>query len=205
MKKILTLLLSMVCVLLCMVACNFGGKTSSTQSEMEGEVGIFFTEDAISLELYEDKSLSLQGTNGKAIAWRSTNPERIFVDENGKVTALMVGTATIYAKVDGKDYTCQVTVRSNGLIPRVMLNLPDNAIRIMEGDTFVLKPYVNYNGVEYFDASYAFTANGCVTISDAGVITAVSVGVGSVTITASWRGAVCETLTTVLEIEVVSV
>ena len=47
--------------------------------------------------------------NAKA-TWKSSNPKVASVTSKGKVTAKKKGTATIYAKVNGKTYKCKVTV-----------------------------------------------------------------------------------------------
>lgn len=66
-----------------------------------------------------------------------------------------------------------------------------------------MNPHVTYNGKEYYDASYVFTAEGCVSVSAEGKITATEVGLGRVIVEANWREAERSTLTVVLEIEVI--
>ena len=49
-------------------------------------------------------------TKNVKATWKSSNPKVASVTSKGKVTAKKKGTATIYAKVNGKTYKCKVTV-----------------------------------------------------------------------------------------------
>ena len=46
----------------------------------------------------------------KTVSWSSSDLSKVTVDNNGKVTAVAVGSATITATADGKSATCTVTV-----------------------------------------------------------------------------------------------
>lgn len=53
--------------------------------------------------------LSIEGTKKKA-TWTSSNKRVATVSKTGKVVSISKGKATITAKVDGKKYSCKVTV-----------------------------------------------------------------------------------------------
>ena len=52
----------------------------------------------------------------KTVTWTSSKPTVAAVDENGKITAVAPGTATITATADGKSATCTVTVAKEAQI-----------------------------------------------------------------------------------------
>ncbi len=69
-------------------------------------------------------------TDAKDVTWTSSNPNVISV-ENGKLTAIAVGTADITAKVGDKTVTCTITVKEaekkdNGSAP-VITKKNDNS------------------------------------------------------------------------------
>ncbi|KSV58156.1 Ig-like domain-containing protein [Acetivibrio ethanolgignens] len=59
------------------------------------------------------KSFTLKITGAKKkVTWSTSKKSVATVSSKGKVTAKKAGTATITAKVDGKKYTCKVTVKN---------------------------------------------------------------------------------------------
>lgn len=56
-------------------------------------------------------TLKITGTK-KKVTWSTSKKSVATVSSKGKVTAKKAGTATITAKVDGKKYTCKVTVKN---------------------------------------------------------------------------------------------
>ena len=75
-------------------------------------VSLDFTE--LTLNIGESKTLTAtvkpDDATYKAVAWISSNPAVAAVDENGKVTALSVGTTVVTAKAGGVSAACTVTV-----------------------------------------------------------------------------------------------
>lgn len=201
MKKLLIVLSIILSLSLCLFSC--GEDESTTLPEMEESVvEVFdFAEKSATVELYESATLALQGATGKTVTWRSANPERVTV-ENGVVFGKMAGTVTVYASDGETEVSCAVTVINSGYIPTLELDLPDE-FRLNMGDTYTLNPHVAYNGVKYFNAEYVYSAEGSISVSTSGVITACSVGLGTVTVTAKWHGVETDTLTITFEIEVI--
>lgn len=77
------------------------------------------TLSSISLKLYEGdkavltaKVMPTDATDPK-VTWSSDAPGVAYVDQNGEVTAISKGSATITATADGVSTTCTVTVSSN--------------------------------------------------------------------------------------------
>ena len=77
------------------------------------------TLDKSSLELTEGETATLTATvkpdnaTNKTVTWTSSSSSIATVDQNGKITAVSEGTATITAKAGDKTATCSVTVKKN--------------------------------------------------------------------------------------------
>lgn len=206
MKKLLIVLIAILSLTICLFGCSKGKGSSSDGNNgdstvVEEEKELFaFAEQTIVVELYESAKLTVQGAKDKTLTWRSLNPERVTVNSNGEVFAKMEGIVTISVSNGDEEATCKVSVINSGYIPVLVIDLPTE-VKIINGDTYTLYPYVTYNGVKYYNAQYSFSATGSVSVSANGEITANSVGTGVVTCIANWNEVESQTLT--LEIEVV--
>lgn len=74
--------------------------------------------------------LKINGTSQK-VTWSSSKKNVAVVTSTGKVTAKRKGTATIYAKVGNKKYTCKITVET----PK----MSKTSLSIKVGDSYKLK------------------------------------------------------------------
>lgn len=80
--------------------------------------------------LYNGKTLQLKVTGtSRTVKWSSSNSKVAKVNQNGLVTALKVGKATITAKVGGKNLTCKVMVKSPLSSDALKLNLDVGATK----------------------------------------------------------------------------
>lgn len=119
------------------------------------------TTNSVSLVVGQQYKLT---TDYKVNEWISSNTSVATV-ENGIITALSVGEATITAK--GKDgYSCFVTVNADEL------SLSHNSIRIGKGSTFALKSTTKSGLIPQFTSS----DNAIITVDEKGIITANNVG-----------------------------
>ncbi len=113
MKKLFGVLLALVVAFSCvsLVACV--DKKEETQGDVEVAV---VTLDKNKAELEVGETLELKVTvspdnaTDKTVTW-STSAESVATVENGKVTAVAAGTATITAKAGEKSASCEVTVK----------------------------------------------------------------------------------------------
>ena len=64
---------------------------------------------SLSLQVGASSTLKITGTKAK-IKWKTSNKSVATVSNKGKVTAKKAGTATISAKINGKNISCKVTV-----------------------------------------------------------------------------------------------
>ena len=105
------------------ITAQAGGKTTTCRVIiMKGNIPVeSITLDKYYLELMEGEAATLTATvkpdnaTDKTVTWSSSNPTKAAVDQNGKVTALTEGTATITALAGGKTAYCMVTVKKKGI------------------------------------------------------------------------------------------
>jgi len=98
-----------------------GGKEATCAVTVEKKIisvtGITLNQNEATL--IEGESLTLTATvapdnaTDKTVAWSSSNAAVATVDNNGVVTAVAEGTATITAKAGDKSATCVVTVKAS--------------------------------------------------------------------------------------------
>ena len=99
-----------------------GSKTDTcTVTVTQPVTGVNLNKTTLSLYTGETATLTAtvtpENATNKAVTWSSSNTEVATVDNNGKVTALKPGTATITATADGVAATCTVTVSREPVIP----------------------------------------------------------------------------------------
>lgn len=108
-------LLSMVLVLT--IVCSLFLPT--VYAKPKTKIGI--NSKKISLEVGEEYQLSLSGTVNN-INWVTANEDVAIVDDDGLVTAVGTGKTKVTAKVKGKKYSCQVTVKQSAYTTIVLQN-----------------------------------------------------------------------------------
>lgn len=113
------------------------------------------------------------------VVWNSKNPNFVTVDANGKITAVAKGNATITATVDGKEFTCSVTVRNRSVdflsaYDNVVLDIDDNSdafVRSVDLDVIVDVNRVNTEA----DVTWTSADPTIVTVED-GIVSALKKG-----------------------------
>ena len=206
MKKLLIILIFALTACIGLSSCAIGTDSPSSEAVSGGsaESTMSFIDNGVRVELYESVQLTVQGAvKGRTLTWRSANPEKLTIDENGVAYAKMAGAVTVYVSDGESEISCTVTVINSGLIPLIKMDLP-SAFTLSVGDSYNLTPYVVYNSVKYYDAQCVYSAEGSVSVSSEGVITANSEGKGKVTVTANWRNAQAKTLTMEFEVSVIA-
>ncbi|KIR02471.1 putative surface protein, responsible for cell interaction [Lachnospiraceae bacterium TWA4] len=112
------------------------------------------TLDKTTLELVTGKTATLKATikpdnaNSKEVTWTSSNSSVVKV-ENGKITALKAGTATITAKAGKKTATCKITVKEKPsqlvlVTPNVVLSNTTNGTQVSWKKVTNAKGYIVY-------------------------------------------------------------
>ena len=90
------------------ISAKVSGKTYKCKITVE-EPKISITK--YTMNVGKKYTLKLTGTKQK-VAWSTSNSKVATVSSKGKVTAKKAGKATITAKVNGKKYKCQITVKA---------------------------------------------------------------------------------------------
>ena len=101
------------------------------------------------IRLYRDqtKRLELKCSNNSEPEWKSSRNSVATVDENGFVTAVSHGSATITVKVDGVSKSCKVTVM------QPIITLSKDSLSMRVGDTTRLKATVSSGNTPEWSSS----------------------------------------------------
>lgn len=102
---------------------------STTATTVEAAT-IKISKSKVSLIKGKSETLKVNGTSSK-IKWTTSNKKIVKVNNKGKVTAVSKGTATITAKVNGKNYKCKVTVETP--------SISYTTLTLIKGDSQTLK------------------------------------------------------------------
>ena len=132
------------------------------------------------------------------LTWYSDNTPVAKVDNNGKVTALFNGTATIFVKAEGFDKTasCTVTVTKPGVnVTGVSLN--KTSLSMFIGDQETLQPTVSPSNASNQSVYWSNSDPSVAEVSATGVVTAKSVGTTTITVTTEDGGKTASCLVTV--------
>ena len=127
-------------------------------------------ETNLTLELGHYRTLKVKGTSQK-VTWKSANTKAATVTSGGKVTAMGWGSTKIYAYVEGKTLTCNVTI--------VQMNKKN--VTLTPGITTQLTLWGANKNVTWSSSNKKVA-----TVSEDGLVTAV--GNGTATITATFNG-----------------
>ena len=119
------------------------------------------------------------------LTWKSSKPAVATVDENGVVTSVAPGTASITCKdtVSGKSATCKVTVK---VIKITSLKLPKSAsITIAAGEemgkTLALTPTISPTAPHNATLTWTSSKESVATVDENGVVTSVAPGTTTIT------------------------
>ena len=155
-----------------------------------------------SLNLNEGASETLTVTispstaSNKSVTWSSTNTSAATVDQNGKVTAVSKGTATITATANdgsGKKATCAVTVKR--LVSSIVLS--QTSVTVYTGNTVTLTATVSPSTASDCSLTWSSSNTAKAKVSSSGIITGVSAGTATITATAndgSGKNATCSVI-----------
>lgn len=185
----------------------FGFMACSPKEPENPTTSIAISKQSIELFVYQDELLTVTDQDGNAInsgvEWTTADDEVATVS-NGSVLAVGAGETTVKAAYSGAEASCLVKVTAGTGVPVVSAGSLTN-IEILNGGSYNLSPALTYLGKTYNDAvfSYAVTeGSDYISVNAEGVISSIAVGAGKVTVTAVWRGAPAQHLTTTLDVTV---
>ena len=181
------------------ITAKSGEKTATCEVTVQKKVIAVesITLNASEINLVKGSTATLSATvlpenaTDKTVAWSSSDSTIATVDENGKVTGLEEGKATITAKAGEITAKCIVTVQREK-VPAESISLNMTTAQIIIDErlqlTIKLKPAeASYEGVKW-ESSLPFVA----TVSDSGVVKGISAGKTIIKVSIGSLSASCE-------------
>ena len=171
-------------------------------TELVDVVSISIDKTSIHLKVGETVTLSAtvnpSNASDKTVTWYSSDAS-IATVEDGKITALKLGTATITAKAGDKTATCSITV-----VPTEVssITLDKSSASLKVGETATLIATVGPEDATDKTVSWASSDTTIITVSN-GVVTAKNLGTATITAKAGDKTATCSI--TVVPTEVSSI
>lgn len=157
--------------------------------------------DQTSVTLGENESITLTATVGpadatdKTVTWSSSNPA-IATVEDGKVTAIKEGSATITAKAGEKSATCQVTVKKSA-IPVESISLDQTSLSLISGESERLTATVKPDNATDKTVTWSSSNTSVVDVDQRGEVRAYEAGTAVITAKAGDKSATCSVTVTV--------
>lgn len=138
----------------------------------------------------------------KSVIWTSSDDTIATVDDNGKVTALMEGTATITATTNDGGFTaiCTVTVNSE-IVDVTGVSLSATAKTINAGENFYLTANVTPDNATNKSVTWTTSDDTIATVDDNGKVTAKGDGTATITATTNDGGFTASCVITVIKSE----
>ena len=178
--------------------------------------GVTLDKTSISLLVGDSETLTATVTPADAenqkLTWSSDKPAVATVDDNGKVTAVKAGEATITVTTQdgGKTATCRVTVSdpvSDQEIKVTGVKLNKNETTILVGGSETLTASVLPDDATNRNVNWTSSDASVATVDDNGKVTGVKVGEATITVTTQDGGktATCRVTVSDREIKVTGV
>ena len=147
------------------------------------------------LKLTEGGSETLTATvkpddaTDKTVTWSTSDSNVATVDENGKVTAVKEGSASITAKAGEQSATCKVAVSKN-VVAVTGISLNKTTLTLTEGDSETLVATVTPDDATDKTVTWSSSDSAVATV-DNGKVTAVKEGTATITAKAGEKSATC--------------
>ena len=179
-----------------------GGKATITAQAGEKtatcEVTVTVSVESVTLNrtsvtLEEGQTTTLTATvnpsdaTDKSVTWSSSDATVASVDQSGKVTAHKAGSAEITAKAGGKSAKCTVTV-SKKIVSVTSITLNKTSLTLEIGETETLTASVLPENATNKEVTWTSNNESVATVSSTGVVTAVSPGAATITVTTADGG-----------------
>ena len=157
----------------------------------------------ITLKVGETQTLKAtvkpDNASNKTITWNSSKADIATVDDDGKVTAVKEGIATITATSGSKSASCKVTVEK---IPVSSVELDQTDITIEEGENKTLKATIKPDNATNKTVAWESSNTSIATVDNNGTVKGVAKGGAIITATCEGKTANCKiTVTTPFSIE----
>ena len=136
------------------------------------------------------------------IVWRSSDDTIVTVSQEGNVTAIKAGIATVTAEAGGKQASCEITVNKK-VIAVSSVTLNKTKLSLFKGSDETLVATVTPNNATNKSVTWSSSDNNIASVDQNGKVTAVSGGEATITAKAGEKEATC-TVTVTVPVESVS-
>lgn len=196
MNKKMKIVISIIVFILILIGMSTVIKAEDTGSTETEKKGFALTESEITVKLNGTRFLSYTNKpEGETVTWSSSD-DSVATVENGTISGLKIGTATITATAGTATATCEVTVAYGGL--EIKSNLGKSVYRtvLVLGEHPTENLIAKVEDGDYVEVENAVVAwessDTNVVAVDNGKITAVSAGTATITATAAGVSDTCE-------------
>ncbi|MBO7344738.1 MAG: Ig-like domain-containing protein, partial [Clostridia bacterium] len=145
--------------------------------------------------LYMSDTIEYQG-EGDA-TYSSDNPDIVSVDENGKVTGLKVGKASITVAIGEAKAVCEVTVVDTNESPYIKFAISDNEYNLLVDDYIQLNGKLIFSQEERAEKITYESSSDCVVVDENGKVTAKKIGTATITASVNFFDKVITKLVTI--------
>lgn len=177
------------------ITAKAGGKTATCAITVEPTPVSSVSLNTTSASLQVGETLTLTATvnpsdaTDKTVTW-STSDASVATVNNGMVTAVKIGTATITAKAGDKTATCTISVVPPPAIPVTSVTLDKTSATLKAGESVTLTATVNPDDATDKTVTWSTSDASVATVSN-GVVVAVKVGSATITAKAGDKTATC--------------
>lgn len=162
--------------------CVFTGCNSQSETEYKASDELFVAVADSKIERFDSVELEL-GKNVKDVTWSSSDSS-IAVVEDGELIGLKAGTAVISAVKGNEKQEQKISVVDNGKTPTINVDY----FPVMRGSEYKLDTKAYFNGLQLDNTTFTYSvADTSVAKLVNNVLTGVSCGETTVTISLSWR------------------
>ena len=132
------------------ITAKAGDKTATCQVTVTPAVipvtSVSLDQQSLSFEVGETATLVAtvlpEDATDKSVTWTSSNTSVASVSQDGVVSAIAIGTCTVYASCGGKQTYCQIAVISNDEIPVALVSFDETEREVYVGEIFTLSPTI---------------------------------------------------------------
>lgn len=152
--------------------------------------GISLNKNELILNGSETKSLVSEiipdNANDKTVSWLSSDKEIVNVDENGLITAVQAGEATISVTTNSGSHTAICNVTVNPIIISVTgISLRQNSVSMLAGETTQLNIRILPSDATDKSVTWESSDNAIASVNNNGLVTAIAQGKATITVTSN--------------------
>lgn len=185
--------LAIVCSLFVLAGCsNEDGE--NTTKVIPPDIAFTVAEKNLTIGDEEYLFPVYQKTQGYTLSYQSSNPAIVQVNNEGKLTAIAEGNATISAIYSNgsAEAKADILVKSSfsGYLPELKTMGVDETLAITLNETYAISPYVFFNGKNFDDVtvSYSILNDSVATVNANGEVVAKAKGQTQIIMQGNWRG-----------------